>query len=228
MATPKISTQEIGVNTNYYELKEMNNKAKLWKWLSQDQEKLSILERKVLELERKLLEANSQINNLTNELSEEKAKNKQVSISTASDETKKIDSGSFEKEISFKSTKLICRTTKPPLKRYKSSEVNFKNEFNRTKDETAEDAEFEKLEALAISEAKADSAFALKSTKEIIQDTMHELKSTGQSIDLKRMNKKANSLNSKRKLTEGNSPGLENEYLKVSKYKSLVYSNAHQ
>ncbi|CAI2361799.1 unnamed protein product [Moneuplotes crassus] len=139
-----------------------------------DSDKLTALEKKVQELEVNLSQANDRISNLTIELHEEKLKNIKISCSTASDESKKIDSGSFEKLL----IKPI-RIPETPLKKHRSSDLSIRNRLHKIAMETIEDAEFEKLEALAVREAKMDiksPTFSLKDKKKALHKTFMELK----------------------------------------------------
>mmetsp|Transcript_11050 Transcript_11050/g.9785 ORF Transcript_11050/g.9785 Transcript_11050/m.9785 type:complete len:149 (+) Transcript_11050:744-1190(+) len=145
-----------------------------------------------------------------------------ISISTTSDDTKKIDSGNFEKEIVLNQIK-IC--PKPPLRKYKSSQVNFRKEFNKTKEESAEDAEFKKLEAQALYEAKIDTEYSMKSSKQILHDTFHEIKSTGKSMNVTMVNKSHSPFNVNRNYTGGRNRDLENEYLRMNNSKSFLQDN---
>ena len=182
MTTQVIATEDIGVNTNFYEMSEINIQQSKCNCTSVNTNKLSVLEQKVLALEEKLTEANNKIWGLALQLNEEKAKNWKISISTTSDESKKIDSGSFEKFI-FKSGKFTSKG-KPPLKRNRSSDVHFQSKFNQIQNESVEDEEFKKFEAQALYEAKIDTITSKKSQKEILNETLQELKSTGRSMNI--------------------------------------------
>lgn len=166
---------------------------------------------KMRSLETELLEANRKIAILQNELMDERAKNRDMknSMSTTSDDTKKRESTSFEKlrilnhpsrnlmniqtksvnDVSqesknsyYRNAKLIGRTAIKPLKRAKSIEGNFKNEFNQSRNETQEDIEFQKSELQAIYEAKIEQIFLNKSRKESIKESLKEIQASSKLI----------------------------------------------
>ena len=129
-----------------------------------------MLAEKIMELESKLNQANEKISDLTTELKEEKFKNMKIGSSTTSDETKKLDSGSFEK-LQIKP----IRTPIHQFQRNRSSDVTFRSRLNKQAMETLEDAEFQKLEAQAMYETK-NSTNSLKDRKKEIHQTFLELK----------------------------------------------------
>ena len=134
-----ISTENIGVNTNFYEMNEIKIQQNNCNCSSMDTNKLLSLNQKVIALEEKLTEANNQIWRLTLQLNEEKAKNWRISNSTTSDESKNkfwmLD------KFLVKSTKPVHKE-KSPLKRNRSSNVHLRGRFNKIQDEEVEDEEF--------------------------------------------------------------------------------------
>lgn len=143
-------------------------------------EELQKYKARVAQLEAKLLEATKSITNLQEELKEEKAKNRtfKVSISSTSDDTKKRDSSSFEKNSvsindssrneyhacnsnfkGFKNTRRFDEPSSAILKRTRSSDIKFRNHTKYLQHHNCEDQEFEKLEAQAMYEAKMEQIF---------------------------------------------------------------------
>ena len=170
-------------------------------------DKIMILEQQLLEANRKIITLQTDL--LKERANNSGAKN---SVATTRDETRKYDLESFQKIksqqntsrnrilcqprqqsvndmsqgskcTSLKSTKLLGRTSQKIMKKAKSSERSFKNEFCKSKMDTQEDIEFQKVEVQAIYEAKIDKIFKNKSNKESVQEVL-------QSLNVDKLNKK--------------------------------------
>lgn len=169
---------------------------------------VKILQNKIKLLEKQLTEANLTINSLQNELKDEKTKHlsMKISVSSTSDDTKKHDSSSFEKLESqnshsrnmaitkhqsmvqpnkldklpkLKTMRMLGQMAKLAEKRASSTETQCRLDFNKLKTESEEDIEFQKDEVQAMYEAKIEQIIWKKTKKELVKETLKDLKSPG-------------------------------------------------